>query len=96
MVAGVDRISVSLSDGRVSEGEVVGQDVTYAGIDGVDVVGYLAKPASGEATAGVLVIHEWWGLNDNIRSMARQLAGEGYLALQSIERSKGLSVGQGE
>ena len=33
------------------------------------------------AKAGILVIHEWWGLNDNIRSMARQLAGEGYLAL---------------
>ena len=62
-------------------GEVVTQEVTYAGIDGVDVVGYLAKPAIGEATAGILVIHEWWGLNDNIRSMARQLAGEGYVAL---------------
>lgn len=62
-------------------GEITGQDVTYAGIDGIDVVGYLAKPATGEATAAILVIHEWWGLNDNIRSMARQLAGEGYVAL---------------
>jgi hypothetical protein len=62
-------------------GEVVSEDVTYAGIDGVDVVGYLAQPASGEAKAGILVIHEWWGLNDNLRSMARQLAGEGYVAL---------------
>jgi carboxymethylenebutenolidase len=63
------------------DGEIVSQEVIYAGIDGVDVVGYLAKPATGEAKAGILVIHEWWGLNDNIRSMARQLAGEGYLAL---------------
>lgn len=62
-------------------GEVATQEVTYAGIDGTDVVGYLARPASGEATAGILVIHEWWGLNDNVRSMARQLAGEGYVAL---------------
>ena len=62
-------------------GNVVSQDVVYAGFDGVDVAGYLAKPASGEATAGILVIHEWWGLNDNVRSMARQLAGEGYMAL---------------
>ena len=30
---------------------------------------------------GIIVIHEWWGLNDNIRSMADQLAGEGYQAL---------------
>jgi len=63
------------------DGDVFSQEVTYAGIDGVDVVGYLAKPATGEPKAGILVIHEWWGLNDNIRSMARQLAGEGYLAL---------------
>lgn len=63
------------------DGEVVSQEVTYAGIDGVDVAGYLARPATGEAKAGILVIHEWWGLNDNVRSMARQLAGEGYVAL---------------
>ena len=25
------------------------------------------------------MIHEWWGLNDNIRSMANRLAGEGYI-----------------
>jgi carboxymethylenebutenolidase len=29
----------------------------------------------------VIVIHEWWGLNDNIRAMTRRLAGEGYQAL---------------
>ncbi len=27
------------------------------------------------------MIHEWWGLNDNIRAMAERLAAEGYLAL---------------
>lgn len=62
-------------------GEVVTETVTYAGIDGVDIVGYLARPLTGEPTAGILVIHEWWGLNDNVKSMARQLAGEGYVAL---------------
>ena len=61
--------------------EVISEEVVYAGIDGVDITGYLAKPSTGEPTAGILVIHEWWGLNDNIRSMARQLAGEGYVAL---------------
>lgn len=42
--------------------------------------GYLARPA-GEPRAGLVVIHEWWGLNDNIREMTRRLAAEGYLAL---------------
>jgi carboxymethylenebutenolidase len=63
------------------DGEVVSKEVVYAGIDGTDVVGYLATPAQGEPTAGIIVIHEWWGLNDNVKSMARQLAGEGYAAL---------------
>ena len=31
--------------------------------------------------AGVIVIHEWWGLNDYARSRARQLAEEGYTAI---------------
>jgi dienelactone hydrolase len=30
---------------------------------------------------GVLVCHEWWGLNDNIRERARQFAQMGYAAL---------------
>ena len=29
----------------------------------------------------VVMMHEWWGLNDNIKEMARQLAAEGYVVL---------------
>ncbi len=29
---------------------------------------------------GVLVIHEWWGLNDHAKGRAMQLAKEGYVA----------------
>src|SRR6266542_1836654 len=28
--------------------------------------------------AGVLVLHAWWGLNDDVRSYARRLEGEGF------------------
>ncbi|MCB0713553.1 MAG: dienelactone hydrolase family protein [Ignavibacteriae bacterium] len=57
---------------------VKGEDVSYAS----EVKGYLAIPEEGEKpTAGLIVIHEWWGLNDNVRAMTRRLAGEGYLAL---------------
>jgi carboxymethylenebutenolidase len=49
-------------------------------VEGEGVRGYLARPA-GEPRAGLIVIHEWWGLNDNIREMSKRLAEEGYLAL---------------
>ena len=32
-------------------------------------------------TAGVIVVHEWWGLNEYARGRARQLAQEGYSAI---------------
>jgi len=58
------------------------QEVTYATLDGTGVRGFLARPADDAAGApGILVIQEWWGLNDNIRAMASRLAGEGYVAL---------------
>src|SRR5690606_37348723 len=47
-----------------------------------NLVGFLAMPAdAAEPLPGVIVIHEWWGLNDNIKAMTRRLAGEGYVAL---------------
>jgi carboxymethylenebutenolidase len=62
--------------------EVETQTVTYATVNGQPVQGYLARPVGSEGPLpGIIVIHEWWGLNDNIRSMAEQLAGEGYRAL---------------
>lgn len=62
--------------------EVTAAEVTYGTLDGRPLRGYLARPASAEGPLpAVLVIHEWWGLNDNVRMMARRLAGEGYAAL---------------
>lgn len=54
----------------------------YATLDGEPVSGYLARPrtSSGPFPA-VVLIHEWWGLNDNIRAMARRFADAGYVAL---------------
>src|SRR5438067_1762100 len=43
--------------------------------------GYLAFDDAGAAKRpGVLVVHEWWGLNDYIRGRAEQIAGLGYVA----------------
>ena len=44
-------------------------------------VGFLAKPKKEGIYPAVVMIHEWWGLNDNIKEMARSLAAEGYVVL---------------
>ncbi len=47
---------------------------------GIQVAAALAVPAKTPAPA-VLLVHEWWGLNDQIKAVAAELASEGYLAL---------------
>ncbi len=61
---------------------VTAEPVTYATVDGKPITGYLARPANSTAPLpGIIVIHEWWGLNENIQQMTERLAGEGYTAL---------------
>lgn len=42
---------------------------------------YLARPQQAEKLPGVIIIHEIFGLNDNIKDIARRFAREGYAAL---------------
>ena len=54
----------------------------YAEIGDELVYGYFAAPSDVfEPLPAIIVIHEWWGLNDNVRAMADRLAGEGYMVL---------------
>ncbi len=63
--------------------DVVTSRPVYARTNGTDVVGFLARPSDTaiESPPGLIVIHEWWGLNDNIQAMTERLADEGYVAL---------------
>jgi carboxymethylenebutenolidase len=54
----------------------------YAEIGDELVYGYFAAPSDVfEPLPAIIVIHEWWGLNANVRAMADRLAGEGYMVL---------------
>lgn len=55
------------------------QNVTFAS-NGGQAHGYLAKPASGKGP-GVVVVQEWWGLDDHIADIVDRLAAEGFVAL---------------
>ena len=59
----------------------MGTTITFKRPDGQDVQGYLAEPAHAEGAPAVVVIQEWWGLNDQIRGVAERLAQAGYIAL---------------
>lgn len=61
---------------------VIAEKVNYATVDAQTVTGYFAQPeANDRSLPGLIIIHEWWGLNENIKAMARRLAGEGYKVL---------------
>jgi carboxymethylenebutenolidase len=45
------------------------------------LMGYLARPQGDEAKPAIVVIQEWWGLNDHIKDVANRFAGEGFVAL---------------
>ena len=64
------------SDEAMSE-ELTGRSVEYA----EGVIGHLALPEGEGPFPALVLIHEWWGLNDNIRRFAEDFAEQGYVAL---------------
>lgn len=61
---------------------VVSETLPYAEVDEQLVRGYFVFPADMvDPLPAIIVIHEWWGLNDGVRAMADRLAGEGYIVL---------------
>lgn len=67
-----------LFEGSLGDLQVEASDVNYF----EDYVGYLAAPTNqGEDYPGIIIIHEWWGLNENIKQTAENLASHGYVVL---------------
>lgn len=62
--------------------EIQTQEIPYTAADGTQMVGYYAYDDAIEGKRpGVVVVHEWWGLNDYAKRRARDLAELGYSAL---------------
>ena len=62
--------------------DVIAERLPYTETADELVYGHFVAPSDVfEPLPAVIVIHEWWGLNDNVRQMAERLAGEGYIVL---------------
>ena len=57
----------------------MGSTVSFNRPDGKSVNGYLAQ--ADNPAGSIVVIQEWWGLNDQIRGVANRLAAAGFTAL---------------
>jgi carboxymethylenebutenolidase len=55
--------------------------ITFKRPDGKECSGFYVEPSSGNRAPAMVVIQEWWGLNDQIKGVANRLAAAGYRAL---------------
>lgn len=77
----VDDSQTAAEPGLETAGELATGIVTYAGLEGEELMGYLAYETNAEARPAVIVIQEWWGLNEHIKEVANRFAEAGYVAL---------------
>ena len=73
------------TDNKATEAEksamIAEENVTYSA-GGVNMNGFISYDSAMEGKRPiVMVIHEWWGLNDYVKMRARELARLGYLAM---------------
>ncbi|MGH8195077.1 MAG: dienelactone hydrolase family protein [Woeseiaceae bacterium] len=65
-----------------AERAVVAETLPYAEVDDELFYGHFVFPSDMvEPLPALIVVHEWWGLNDDVRAAADKLAAEGYIVL---------------
>ena len=65
---------------KTEEFIVKSEDASYYS-DKKEVKGFIAYPEKAGKYPALILIHEWWGLNDNIKENAKKFAKLGYVAL---------------
>lgn len=93
-LAGLSLASLLADPAKVAKAAASLQTVTTNTPSGRSVSAALAVPDRKPAAA-VMLIHEWWGLNDQIKSVASEIAKQGYLGL-AIDLYGGKSAGNPE
>ncbi|MEM7430891.1 MAG: dienelactone hydrolase family protein [Pseudomonadota bacterium] len=66
----------------VADRDVLAERLPYAEVADELVYGYFAFPTDMiEPLPAVIIIHEWWGLDEHIQTVAESLAAQGYIVL---------------
>ena len=55
--------------------------ITFTRPDGKECPAFYVEPTTGSRAPGVVIIQEWWGVNDQIKGVAKKFAAQGYRAL---------------
>ena len=80
----ITNLIMAISVHAQSEGkknDIIGKEVTYKSGD-VALKGYVAYDGSKKAERpAIIIVHEWWGSNEYVRTRARMLAELGYIAM---------------
>ncbi|MBT8092384.1 MAG: dienelactone hydrolase family protein [Gammaproteobacteria bacterium] len=76
-------VNASSPDARDADDRaVISENMPYAEVGDHLVYGYFVAPSDMfEPLPAVIMIHDWWGLNDSIRAAADRLASRGYIVL---------------
>lgn len=70
------------ASGESSQRAVISERLPYGEVGDELVYGHFVFPSDMvEPLPAIIVIHEWWGLNDTVREMAEKIAAEGYIVL---------------
>lgn len=77
-----DHGSPSAAAGIEPERSIVAETLPYAEVEDELVYGHFVFPSDMvDPLPALIVVHEWWGLNEGVRAMADRLAGAGYIVL---------------
>ena len=72
--------AAAAANATTTAGLQIKRDVNYFDSSSGYLV-YHSSDTSGMKLPAVVMVHEWWGINDNIKGMADNLAKQGYVVL---------------
>ena len=61
--------------------EFLNQTVIFKGFDGADMTTYVAAPKSEGRYPAIIIVHEAWGLNEQIKGVANRYAEQGFVSI---------------